>query len=185
MKIFVRATCQIPNLTNVTRVDPRRSVDPNSKKKKNKYLFIGDRVFHESLWNKAFFRARRSSKERLSPFKIRLAGTGESSFGQFHGPDREGGLAKYLITFELTYRYQGNRTSSRKPGRGFFGDRWTGSSPLFFGSPGSFPLVSRLLVWEDIWLQKCAFNSLIGDDELTRCSVSRISYNQIRNDLSI
>ena len=100
-----------------------------------KYLLID-----ESLWDRAlFFELVDRATERLSPFKIRLARSGESSFGQFHGPDREGGLAKYLITFELTYRYQGNRTSSRKPGRGFFGDRWTGNSPLFFGSPGTLP----------------------------------------------
>lgn len=48
----------------------------------------------------------------LSPFKIRLARITESSFDQLSktGSEKEAS-AKYLITFELTYRYQGNRTS--------------------------------------------------------------------------
>lgn len=85
------------------------------------------------------FRTHRSSKGRLSPFKIRPAGRGESSFSQFHRPDREGGLAKYLITFELTYRYQGNRTSSRARSR-ILRRSLDRQEPLFFGSPERFPL---------------------------------------------
>jgi len=59
--------------------------------------------------NASFFSDRSQTGGGLSPFKIRLVHLTESSssFGRLRmSGSAEGGLAKYLITFELTYRYR-------------------------------------------------------------------------------